>query len=269
MLIHRVLTAAVFAPALLAAIWYGGHALHGACLLLCMLMLWEFFRMTLGPQDKTLKAVGYLLALILCTTILNVSVVPLSSDLSLLPIAILVLFVAVLATPLPIDRAMIRIGFVAFGVLYAAGLLPFLARLRDSFAETGLGLSLTALFCTWGADTGAYFAGRAFGRHKLHPTISPGKTIEGGIGGLMSAVLIAFFIRWLLNVPLSPTHTVAIGLIAGVFGILGDLCESLLKRSVGAKDSSRLIPGHGGVLDRFDGVIFVAPAIWIYGEMAL
>ena len=128
----------------------------------------------------------------------------------------------------------------------------------------GLGLSLGAIFCTWAADTGAYFAGRAFGRHKLYPKISPGKTVEGAIGGLASAVGAAFLIRFLFDVPMEAAYTAGMGAVAGVAGVIGDLSESLLKRSVGAKDSSRLIPGHGGVLDRFDGVMFAAPALYAY-----
>ena len=89
------------------------------------------------------------------------------------------------------------------------------------------------------------------------------------MGGLVASVAVAFLIRWLFDAPLSDLHTAALGAVAALFGMAGDLCESLLKRSVGAKDSSALIPGHGGVLDRFDGVMFAGPAMWVYGRVFL
>jgi phosphatidate cytidylyltransferase len=101
-------------------------------------------------------------------------------------------------------------------------------------------------------------------KRKLYPKVSPGKTLEGGIGGLVSAVAMAFFIREVWQVPIQWQHAATLGVLGGLFGTLGDLCESLLKRSVGAKDSSHIIPGHGGVLDRFDGVMFAVPAFYIY-----
>jgi phosphatidate cytidylyltransferase len=148
------------------------------------------------------------------------------------------------------------------GVGYCCGLIPYLSLLRN--LGGGLGLAFGSLFCTWASDTGAYFAGRAFGKHKLYPKISPSKTIEGLIGGLVAAVAVAIAVRHVFSVGISLVDAVAIGSIAAIFGTAGDLCESMLKRSVGAKDSSTLIPGHGGVLDRFDAVMFVAPAIYLY-----
>jgi phosphatidate cytidylyltransferase len=127
------------------------------------------------------------------------------------------------------------------------------------------GLTVVAVFASiWCCDSAAYFVGRALGRHKLFPRVSPHKTWEGAIAGVVCAVA-AFLVARALVLPyLSAGSAVVCGLIVGVFGQLGDLAESLLKRDAGVKDSSSLIPGHGGVLDRFDSLMFVSPLIYVY-----
>lgn len=262
MLIHRVWTAAIFAPALLGLVYLGGLPLAVTCLVLAVLMMWEFLQMTLGPGEHFTKAIGYLFAGSVCVALLG-WVQP-ALGVLLVPAGTMLLFFAMVVRPEPLEMSTKRASLVALGVLYTAGLIPFVALLRAHHPQLGLGLSLMAIFCTWGADSGAYFSGRALGRRKLYPTVSPGKTVEGGIGGVLSAIGVAFFVRWLFNMDIAVGHAVALGAVAGLFGIIGDLAESLLKRSVGAKDSSRLIPGHGGVLDRFDGVLFVVPAMYVY-----
>jgi len=120
---------------------------------------------------------------------------------------------------------------------------------------------LTALAVVWAADTGAYFAGRRFGKHKLAPRISPNKTVEGLAGGMLAAVLAG--IGFSLIAGAAPEQLPAVALVAlaaGLFSVVGDLFESLLKRHVGVKDSGHLIPGHGGILDRLDGVLAALPA---------
>jgi phosphatidate cytidylyltransferase len=122
---------------------------------------------------------------------------------------------------------------------------------------THLGPLFLTLFCVWATDSSAYFVGRAIGKWKLAPEISPGKTLEGALGGLFFAILFGALFGWLFfrNVWLG----VAIGAVAGVFGQIGDLFESALKRELGIKDFGGIMPGHGGVLDRFDSLLFVAP----------
>jgi phosphatidate cytidylyltransferase len=123
---------------------------------------------------------------------------------------------------------------------------------------------VTALAVTFSSDTGAYFVGRTWGRHKLAPAVSPGKTIEGGGGGLAAAVLFMFVARASYFVALTVRDCVLVGLAAGVLGPIGDLTESLIKRAAGAKDSGRLIPGHGGMLDRIDAVLFVGAYVYLH-----
>lgn len=265
MLKTRVAAALVFAPALLALVYLGGLYIELTCFVLAMLMLWEFLQMTLGEGQPYAKAVGYLLGAAVAAAglgWLSPSFVPLLPSVVVMGGAVAVLF-----NPLPLDAAGRKLAFLVAGAVYAAGLIPHLAALRNWPVE-GLGFALMALFCTWGADTGAYFAGRLLGRRKLYPKISPGKTVEGAIGGLVVAVGMAYLLWWWLQMPTSPGLTLVIGAVGAAFGTAGDLCESMLKRSVGAKDSSNLIPGHGGVLDRFDGVMFAAPAIHLTVELA-
>lgn len=260
MLITRIIAALIFAPALAGLVFLGKPYLAIACLVIVWLMLWEFVTMTLGPGQLYLKVIAFILTTMVAVTVLNLAPA-ISMDL-VLPAGTLLVFSAVLVRPAPLETSIFRVGALGLGVVYCGALMPYLARLRD--LNQGLALALMALFCTWAADTMAYFTGRILGRNKLYPAVSPGKTLEGGVGGWVGAVAVAFFIRWVFDLDLSPLHTALVGTVAAVFGIIGDLCESMLKRSVGAKDSSRLIPGHGGVLDRFDAAMFVAPAIYIY-----
>jgi len=124
------------------------------------------------------------------------------------------------------------------------------------------------LIVAWAGDTGAYFAGRSLGRRKLYPLVSPKKTWEGAIGGVLSVVLFASLYAWAvgLNVPL--VHAAVMGAVGCSLGILGDLGESLLKRSHGVKDSGWILPGHGGILDRIDSLLFVAPFVYSYAVVS-
>ena len=115
---------------------------------------------------------------------------------------------------------------------------------------------------TWASDSFAYFAGRAFGSHKLAPAISPNKTIEGFFGGLIGTIAVVVGLGWLLAMPLP--QMAALGAAIAVLGTLGDLVESMMKRQTGIKDSGAIIPGHGGVWDRFDSVLFTAPLVYYY-----
>lgn len=127
---------------------------------------------------------------------------------------------------------------------------------------------LTALAIVWAADSGAYFAGRAFGKHKLAPRVSPNKTVEGLLGGLVAGLLTACVFGWIAGVQLSGLGwLLLVATVTVLASVLGDLFESLLKRHAGAKDSGHLIPGHGGVLDRIDGVLAALPVFALGKEI--
>jgi phosphatidate cytidylyltransferase len=135
--------------------------------------------------------------------------------------------------------------------------------------DQGVTWIFLALAIPWLGDTGAYFAGRAFGKHKLYELISPKKTIEGYVGGIITATIGVFVIRSLSLSVLSPLDCVLIGLGIGTLAVIGDLAESLLKRAFGVKDSGKIMPGHGGLLDRIDSLLFVLPPLYGYALWVL
>jgi phosphatidate cytidylyltransferase len=153
-----------------------------------------------------------------------------------------------------------RLGLLLLGVLYVGFFIPHVALLRQQ--PEGWRWVLFTVYSAMGSDSGAYFAGRAYGRRKLMPAVSPSKTVEGAIGGLVGAAIIGT-LCWLVffhELPLGETLGVAVAI--GVLAELGDLCESALKRGFGAKDSGWIIPGHGGILDRLDSLLF--PFVFSY-----
>jgi len=184
------------------------------------------------------------------------------------------------AVPDPIDR----VARVALSTLYVS--LPLVAAIQvrndrsysadgwlktlagvmpDVSDRTGGGLAwfLLALLVTWLSDTCAYLVGRTWGRRKLSPRVSPNKTVEGAGGGLVAAALTAVLCNWGFGMGLGSGTALGVGLLLGVVGQLGDLAESMLKRSRGVKDSGTLIPGHGGMLDRIDALLFVLVSAWL------
>jgi len=161
-----------------------------------------------------------------------------------------------------LQDALTGVSVLVFGVLYVAWTLGHLISLRHLF--NGRNLIFFILIVTWGVDTGAYYVGRLVGKHKLAPQVSPGKTIEGAIGGGISALGAALLARWWFLPELAIRNVVLIGLLLGVISQLGDLSESLLKRSAGVKDSGGVFPAHGGMLDRVDSLIFNIPAFYYY-----
>lgn len=156
-----------------------------------------------------------------------------------------------------------RIALAVFATIWIGlpfALLPYIGTLNGTY--TGW-IVLGFFFLLWTNDTGAYLSGRSFGKHKLAPKISPGKTIEGFIGGVLLALVLAYFLP-VITGELTETRWIVIALIIAVFSNAGDLVESMLKRSCGVKDSGSILPGHGGILDRFDGVLLAVPVILAY-----
>jgi len=156
---------------------------------------------------------------------------------------------------------------VPFVVLYVGWLgqhLLLVRRLHD-----GLAWTLLLLLATFATDTGAYAAGRLLGRHKLAPRVSPAKTVEGAVGGLVMAVVAVVALDYLLELPHRLPMMIVLGLAVGAAAELGDLAESLIKRRLGVKDMGHLFPGHGGVLDRLDSLLFVAPVLYYFVRWAI
>jgi phosphatidate cytidylyltransferase len=173
-----------------------------------------------------------------------------------LGVAVIVLF-----TRRPLVETLPAAGISASGLLLVAFPLTYAVRLHG-WGEYGPWLLLFALVVTWAGDTGAYFAGRAFGRHALAPHLSPKKTWEGSLAGMAASIVVGvIFQRW-LHAPLA--YLVGMAVVGNIAGQVGDLLESAYKRSVGVKDSGAMLPGHGGVLDRIDALILAFPVVWYY-----
>ncbi len=170
-----------------------------------------------------------------------------------------------LARPLPIDTAMSRLSLDLSGLLYLGATFPFILLLRERPA--GEWFVLLSMIITFMSDTGAYFSGRFLGKHKLYPVVSPKKTIEGAIGGMLAATGSAYlFVSQVDALDFGVVDCLIMGIVGSSFAIVGDLVESLMKRAFGVKDSGNLIPGHGGILDRGDALIFCVPFLWFYLE---
>ena len=177
------------------------------------------------------------------------------------------------------SQTVTNIGATLFGVIYLGWLLGHAILLRNideiesiraysqsvqGLSDTGFFLVVFAVACTFLNDTGAYYTGKMVGKHKLAPKISPGKTIEGTVGGLVVCILSGLIVNFLFGSPLNSDWTIAFALLVGVAAVLGDLVESSIKRGAGIKDSGDIVPGHGGVLDRFDSLIFVFPVSYYF-----
>ena len=258
MLRTRILSAMVFAPALLGVVYIGGVWLHGVSFILAMLSFWELSRMFGLDQRPFELAAGYVGTAVIAAVTLGYLPDPLAAWI----FATLLAFLAILKTPAPLEGAHHRVGNMLLAMAYAGALLPMLGKLRD--LDDGLSYCLAAIFCTWGSDTGAYFGGKAIGKRKLFELVSPKKTLEGALGGVACGGLVGFIVHQVFSPSLTEIEAIGLGVVAAIVGAIGDLGESLLKRSTGIKDSSQLIPGHGGVLDRFDGVMFSAGAVYLY-----
>ncbi|MBI2796140.1 MAG: phosphatidate cytidylyltransferase [Gemmatimonadetes bacterium] len=187
-------------------------------------------------------------------------------------VALLAVFSAILFSRRSHDRPLSSTGVTIFGILYTGGTLAFAVGLRYHPLVIGgaAGTALVAfpIWLAWSTDTGAYAVGRLFGRRKLMPSVSPGKTVAGAVGGLGLAMVMAWAYVHVILVPnasltMTTFGSLGFGALVSVAAQVGDLAESLVKREAGMKDSSGLIPGHGGVLDRLDSIFFVMPVAYL------
>ena len=167
----------------------------------------------------------------------------------------------------PFDKMIASSGATILGVLYVVFLGGHLVALRVGFEEPLSAHLLSFFFLVlMGSDTGAYYVGKAIGKHKLAPTISPGKTWEGVVGGVVAGLALAAVAHFWFFKELPLKWVLPLAAVMTLFGILGDLTESALKRSAGAKDAAKLLPGHGGALDRLDSLLFNAPLIYYFAH---
>lgn len=214
------------------------------------------------------KVVLRLAALVAISWPLLRDVLPAYDGARALMFAFFILCTGRLLRPDPIEDAMRRLSADALALMYVGVTFPYIFQLRQLNDPHGGWVVVLVMAVIFGGDTGAYFSGRFLGKHKLYPKISPKKTIEGAVGGLVAGIGVGFLARAVFpgHASLTPIDCVAIGLIGAGTGIIGDLVESMMKRSWGVKDSGNLIPGHGGVLDRLDALLFAGPLCLYYLE---
>jgi phosphatidate cytidylyltransferase len=258
MLRQRVLSALVGTPLALAAVWFGYPWFALLMAAVVLLACHEFYRLALGDEERTLTYLGMALALGLALGPLYPH--PPSGPI-LITTAVILPLIWLLLSP-PRKDVLQRWGLILAGIFYIGWLLSHLVSLRGW--ENGREWVIFALLVTFASDTAAFFGGRALGRHRLAPTISPGKTWEGGAAGLLGAIAAGLILAYLLRLPVAPWQTVLLSSLVGVSGQLGDLAESLLKRGAGVKDSGGLVPGHGGILDRLDSVVLTGPVVYYF-----
>jgi len=258
-LLVRVATAVVGLPVLgFFVFWHESLGFLVVCATAAVLSLVEYTGLTMRSRP-----VGERIGIILVGAGLFLGLA-LRPAMALTWVLASVLATGLLLLPRAVDpppAAWHRLAVAGFGVFYVGGLL---AALRILHVQAGPAWVALAIVVTFGNDTGAYFAGRALGRHKLAPAISPGKTIEGAIGGMVASLIVTFVARGFFMPSLTVQDCLMVGIPAAIVGPAGDLVESLLKRSAGAKDSGRLLPGHGGMLDRIDALLFVGAYVCLY-----
>lgn len=165
----------------------------------------------------------------------------------------------------PLDQLIFRLGWQAIGLIYVPLLLGHLVLLRQ--LPDGRGWVFLVLFAVMACDSLAYFSGVTFGKHKLYPEVSPKKSIEGSLGGLVGSCLGVWLAAALFLPSFGAEHVILVGLLLGVVGQIGDLFESLLKRACGVKDSGGIFPGHGGILDRLDSLLFAFPLAYYLARL--
>ncbi len=258
----RILTAFVLIPAALALVVYAGPWVLLVVLgLLGTLCLREYFQLVRLMEVQPLSWFGYAAFWLLLGS-LEARRLPAPALFAVL------LMAALLAAMWPRDSMRTRVlGTIAtmFGVSYIAFALHAAIRVRFEFGETaGREWTIVLLAAVWSGDTAAMLVGKGFGRTPFSPRISPKKTCEGAAAGLLGSVGAALVLQRLLFRDLPMPHLLAAAGLVGIFGQLGDLAESLLKRAAGRKDSSNLVPGHGGVLDRVDSLLFAFPILYLY-----
>ena len=275
-LTQRILFALGAIPVVLGAVWIGDWALTAVLAIASALAAWEFYRIAERLGTRPMARAGIALAAVVPLAIhARYLGLPVNAVVSL-PVAaviVLALFGGVIFARGVRGRPLESVSLTVFGIAYTGVMLSFGYALRyHQYAVgriAGTSLLMFALVLVWISDTAAYAVGRALGKRKLIPAVSPGKTVAGAVGALVTCAAASWALVRFVLVPyaqlgLRPIHALLFGIAISVATQLGDLAESLIKREAGVKDSSHIIPGHGGMLDRIDGMLFALPvAYWL------
>lgn len=259
MLYLRVLSALVGIPIVIGAVYMGGPWYAILLMLVANLGIFEYLSMLKAKGYKVPFAIGFIgVSLFLAAVYLDLSSF-------IYPIIMLIFSILFVHSLFGMGRQSIaESAILLWGIIYLGGLCGYMLTLR--MMPEGAVYTYMLLIGVWVHDTAAYFIGRRWGIHKFAPAISPNKSVEGSAAGVLSTVIIAFSIAILAPgfLPVNPGQAILFGLGIAVFSQLGDLLESAMKRQLEVKDSGSLIPGHGGILDRFDSLLFTAPFVYYF-----
>ncbi len=259
-LLIRIVSALTALPLVLYLLFRGGLPMAVLVSFTAGVLAFELYAMSLGKLDVAqVIGIGAAAGLPFALTLWPDAFPMIATSETVVLIIVFLSYHLVLRQ---IDQAPARTSVLLFGVLYGGLLLTTLCGIRRF--PSGTGWLLLTIVVTWLNDTGAYTFGRLFGKRKLAPHISPSKTWEGFIGGGASAVAGAFGVRFFYFHELTLGDCLVVGVVCSVLGPLGDLCESMIKRAYGVKDSGKILPGHGGLLDRVDALLFNAPFVYLY-----
>ena len=271
-LAKRVASALVGAPIALACIWYGDAALATLLAIIAATGAWEFYRMAQQAGGAPFARTGIVLAAVL-PLLVHAHVLRIATPSPTVGVLVVLGLLALAIWRRGVTgKPLLAVATTLLGVVYVGVTVSYGYALRNFDwvvgRAAGAAVLLLPVLCTWASDIGAYVVGRTFKGPKLIPAVSPGKTISGAVGGLVASAALAaayapFVLRPVAQLGFAPGRALLFGALISVAAQLGDLVESLLKRDAGVKDSSHLIPGHGGVLDRIDSLLFVLPVSYV------
>lgn len=263
---QRVITGFVALPFLIYIILKGGPAFSVFLGIVSFIALYEYFTIVFNNTERTVfhpvSLTGFLTSglMIYAAHGSHITLIPFIICLNILVTAAMVMVL------FKNDPDILDIVYKeTLGIVYAPLLLSFIVLIRHS-SENGAVWIFFLLFLVFCEDIGAYYAGRQFGKHKLIPSVSPGKTIEGFVGGLAASMMVGFVFKLLFLPDLPLGLCFLLFLCIGIAAPLGDLFESIFKRVGGVKDSGKILPGHGGILDRVDALIFAAPIMFLFKD---
>lgn len=261
-MLTRIITSVVALIIFFAILWAGVLPFQIAVGIVILIMLWESYNAM--TKSKALKAAGYIGALMLMAGIYFAQI----------PMALCMMIIVFMVCVVGMH------GKLSYREVMAAGFMTayvtlFMSVIPQMRAEMGLGFMGFIFLCAWGSDTAAYFCGTFFGKHKLIPHVSPKKTIEGSVGALICVMLFCMLYTFIMERTGNPLAGIttdfkgymkigALGAIAAAVSQVGDLAASAIKRDAGIKDYGSIFPGHGGFMDRFDSVLFIAPVVYYY-----
>lgn len=262
----RTITGALFVSIVLGSVVWSPYPFAALFLIFTALGLWEYYKVMRNKLEGVYFIFGLFAGLIMYLT-LTFTALSISSPYILLINLLTLIFTMIIAVFSDGKHSIEGLGITFLGIVYIAmpfGLLNFLTDEGVGFADKyNAGFLVGFFIIQWVYDIFAYLGGRFFGQHRLLPEISPNKTWEGIVVGGLFAVASTLFLNFVV-LDLGLIHWISIAIIIIIFGTLGDLAESMIKRFAEVKDTGNIFPGHGGVLDRFDGLLFSTPAVFIY-----